>query len=71
MILGICVAAPYVPATPTLGRDNVVVPPKATNPPPARPVPAVTVKEGFNNFEFVTTALLIVVVPSFAIVISP
>ena len=41
---GTCVADPYVPAVPVLGKDNVTELPRATEPPPLRPVPAVTVR---------------------------
>jgi hypothetical protein len=49
---GILSADPYVPAVPVFGKDRVVVPPSDTEPPPDRPVPAVTVKDELARAAF-------------------
>ena len=53
---GMFSAEPYVFAVPTFGNDNVVVPPSDTDPPPDRPVPAVTVKEELASTVFAIDA---------------
>ena len=52
MNTGIFKALPNVPNVPTAGIDILVVPPKATDPPPVNPVPAVTVSEEFAKVAF-------------------
>jgi len=70
--VGTVVLEPYVPlVTAVLARLKVVVPPKATPPPPLKPVPAITVSPLFCNLELVTFPAPIVTTPAPLNEISP
>jgi hypothetical protein len=62
------VTAPVDPlrlSTPVLFK--VMLPPRATLPPPESPVPAVTVKDGLASMALVTPAVAMLIVPVFVI----